>query len=86
MSLPVESGIKLIRKAYEGRTHDLLMKRWLNHTDGSISFDEFKRVLEKSRIKAEKRKIDESKTKEEIMKEVEETLSSYRGGGSNKSI
>lgn len=73
MNLDIETGTKLIRKAYEERTHDLLMQRWMLNYEREMSFTEFKNKLMAG-------KIQDHKTKEEILSSVKEILDSFERG------
>lgn len=63
MELNAVDGIKLIKKAYEGRTNDLLMQRWMMHYEKEMSFDEFRHRLSS-----------EKKTDIEILEDVKDIL------------
>ena len=73
MNLDIETGIKLIRKAFEERTHDLLMTRWMLNYEREMSFTEFKNKLMTGNIQ-------DHKTKEEILSSVKEILDSFERG------
>lgn len=64
-------GMELIKKAYEERMNDILMKRWIIHYEKEMTFDEFKEKLKKRQVK-------DNRSKEEILEEVEDILISYR--------
>jgi len=72
MALPMEQGIELISKAYEERSNDILMQRWIIHYEKEISFDEFKEKLKTRPIK-------DTRSKEEILDEAENILVLFRG-------
>lgn len=64
-------GMEFIKKAYEERMNDILMKRWIIHYEKEMTFDEFKEKLKKRQVK-------DNRSKEEILEEVEDILISYR--------
>lgn len=80
MNLDMESGFRLITKAFEEQSNDRLYQRWIYNYEKEMSFDEFKNELEKAVENKVDRKIDSTKTEKEILEEVEAILNSYRGG------
>lgn len=74
MNLDIDTGIELIKKAYEQRNEDLLMQRWMLHYQDEISFEEFKTRLEAGAVQ-------DNRTEEEILLEVKEILDSFKGVG-----
>lgn len=72
MALDLETGIELIKKAYEQRNEDMLMQRWIMHYQAEMSFDEFKARLGVAK------EAKNNKTEEEILKEVKEIIDSFR--------
>lgn len=74
MNLDIDTGIELIKKAYEQRNEDLLMQRWMLHYQHEISFEEFKTRLGATTVQ-------DNRTEEEILLEVKEILDFFKGGG-----
>lgn len=71
MSLDIDTGIELIKKAYEQKNEDLLMQRWMLHYQHEISFEEFKTKLGATTVQ-------DNRTEEEILLEVKEILDSFK--------
>jgi len=72
MDLSIDNGFKLLRKAHESRTDDLLMQRWVLHYQGEMSFQDFKDKLVSHRTK-------NNKTEKEILKEVKDIITTFNG-------
>jgi len=70
LNLDIGTGIELIKKAYERKTEDLLMQRWMMHYEKEISFDEFKEKLMIYRNNS-------NKTTDEILTDVKDIISSF---------
>lgn len=70
MALTIDSGVELLKKAYESRTEDLLMQRWMLHYEGEISFTEFKEKLMVHRTNT-------NKTEEEILTDVKDIIDTF---------
>lgn len=70
MALTIDSGVELLKKAYESRTEDLLMQRWMLHYEGEISFTEFKEKLMVHRTAT-------NKTEEEILTDVKNIIDTF---------
>lgn len=73
MNLDIDTGIELIKKAYEQKNEDLLMQRWMLHYQHEISFEEFKKRLGTGVVQ-------DNRTEEEILVEVKGILDSFKGG------
>lgn len=70
MTLSIDSGLELLKKAYESRTEDLLMQRWMLHYEGEMSFSEFKERIMMHRTAT-------NKTEEEILKDVKDIIDTF---------
>lgn len=70
MALTIDSGVELLKKAYESRTEDLLMQRWMLHYEGEISFNDFKKELMVHRTAT-------NKTEEEILTDVKDIIDTF---------
>lgn len=74
MNLDIDTGIELIKKAYEQRNEDLLMQRWMLHYQDEISFEEFKTRLEAGAVQ-------DNRAVEEILLEVKGVLDTFNKAG-----
>lgn len=73
MTLTIEDGFNLLKKAYESRTHELLMQRWMLHYEREMSFEDFKNDLMVGANSS-------NKTEEEILKDVKDIINTFNGG------
>lgn len=71
MNITIDSGIKLITKAYEGRTNERLMERWLiGGYEKEISFNDFRDKLYTHRTST-------NKTDDEILEDVRGIIKTF---------
>lgn len=71
MNLDAVTGAELIIKAYDQRSNDQLMQRWLiGGYDKELSFEDFKEKLVAHRVT-------DNKTNDEILEDVKEILITF---------
>lgn len=85
LKLPLKNVTMLLIKAKLKDNDNKLYEQWIINHSREFSFREFKLKLKEIQKEELLSKIDKSKTKEEIMEEVENTLKLYRRsqGGEN---
>ncbi len=72
MALCIDDGVEIISKAYEKRSEDLLMQRWITHYQHQMTFDEFK-----SQVTVRTR--EDNRSREEILDKVYKIIGSTNG-------